>query len=247
MIKTKYISKFFTGTILTGIFLLVLLGVSVNQINAQVFVSGNPTCADLNSSNNPAFSSITSDDGFSTGNAPNQNPKNYNIPNVGTVTVAYNSNSDINFTASGAFITAVIVKAGNGANVYVYDPATASGGPLVTPLNNGGNQAGLSHLVFCYGPSVGTTAARAMVAGRVQVETGKFRGSILVTILNVSTGETQSVYTNRLGYYQFEDLPVGDTYIVSVRSKGFIFTPQTFTLNEDNALDMRGYAVSRTP
>jgi hypothetical protein len=246
MIKTKYISKFFTGTILTGIFLLVLLGISANQINAQVFVSGTPKCRDINKSNNPAFSSIISDNGFGTGTPP-LGASNYIIPNVGSVMVTYNSDSDINFAASGAFITAVIVKAGTGANVYVYDPATASGGPLVTPLNSVGNRIKLNHLVFCYGPSTGPTAAMAMVAGQVQVETGKLRGSTLVTILNVSTLETQSVYTNRLGYYQFEDLPVGDTYIVTVRSKGFTFAPQTFTLNDDNALDMRGYAVSRTP
>lgn len=252
--NTKYISNFFTGAIFSGLLLLVLFGISATQINAQspnpspspIFVDdANPTCATLNA-DNARFPSITSNNGFSTGTAPNQNPKTYTIPNIGTVTVEYNSNSDIDFQASGAFITAVIVKAGSGANAYVYNPATANGGPLVTPLNNGGQQAGLSHLVFCYQDvSLGTTAATAMIAGRVQVNTGKFRGTVLVTVLNTRTLETQAVFTNRLGYYQFDDLQVGDTYVVTIRSKGYIFTPQTFTLIEDSAFDMFGMAASR--
>lgn len=246
--NTKYNSIFFTRAILTGIFCLVLLGISTVQIDAQIHVEGNPKCADINA-DNATFPTITSDYGFSTGNAPPKgSPKVYNIQNVGNVTVNYNSDTDINFSASSAFITAVIIKAADGADVYVYDPATASGGPLPTPLKNGKN-AGLSHLVFCYDEEsidLGTTAAHAMVAGRVQAETGKFRGSVLVTILNTSTLETQTVQTNRLGFYQFEDLTVGDTYIITVRSKGFTFAPQSFTLNEDNALDMLGYALGRS-
>ncbi len=244
--NTKYISKFFTGAIFSGLLLLVLFGISATQINAQsptpIVVDGNPTCANLNA-DNARFPSITTDDGFSTDKAPNKNPQTYTIPNVGTVTVEYNSNTDIDFQASGAFITAVIVKAASEANVYVYNPATANGGPLITTSNG---KHDLSHLVFCYNTvSLGTTAATAMVAGRVQVDTGKFRGSVLVTVLNTRTLETQAVFTNRLGYYQFDDLQVGDTYVVTVRSKGYMFTPQTFTLIEDSAFDMFGSAASR--
>ncbi len=102
-------------------------------------------------------------------------------------------------------------------------------------------------------PSSGTatllapTAATAMLAGRVTVNTGFIRGSgrLLVTILNTRTLETQVAFTNRLGYYQFNDLPVGDTYVLNVRGKGYSFTPQTFNLSEDSALDMFGTAVSR--
>ena len=50
-----------------------------------------------------------------------------------------------NIPASG-----VIVKAGDNANVYTYVPPSLGDTGLQTPNNNGGNQAGLSHLVFCY-------------------------------------------------------------------------------------------------
>jgi subtilisin family serine protease len=90
----------------------------------------------------------------------------------------------------------------------------------------------------------GATAATADVTGRLTVDSGFVRGSgiLLVTILNTRTSETQTTFTNRLGYYGFNELPVGDTYIVSIRSKGFNFNPQIFFLTEDTQMDMRGTA-----
>ena len=90
---------------------------------------------------------------------------------------------------------------------------------------------------------VGPTAASAMLAGRVQIDSGKFSRPVMVTILNTRTLETQTVRTNRLGYYEFADLTVGDTYVVTVQGKGYSFIPQTFTLLEDRSLDMLGTAV----
>lgn len=48
-------------------------------------------------------------------------------------------------------IDAVIVKGGNNANVYYYNPEATSGGGLVTPTNpNNNNPYGLSHVSFCF-------------------------------------------------------------------------------------------------
>ncbi len=246
--QTKLNSNFFLSALASTVLLLCLVGISTTKTFAQspIFVSGNPTCADINA-DNTNFPSITSNNGFSTNDAPNKNPQTYTIQNVGTVTVNYNSDTNITFSASSAFVTAVVVKAGDGANVYVYNPATASGGPLITPLNDGGNRAGLSHLVFCYEVSVRPTAAAAMIAGRVTVNNSMLRGTgnLLVSILNTNTLETQYVFTNRLGYYQFDNLQVGDTYVIAVRAKGYSFTPQTFTLVEDSVMDMFGTTVSK--
>jgi subtilisin family serine protease len=97
-------------------------------------------------------------------------------------------------------------------------------------------------------PTPGPTAAMATITGQVTVNSGFVSKSskLIVTILNTRTSETQVTFTNRLGYYEFNNLQVGDTYILSVRGKGFIFTPQTFFLTEDSALDMFGSAVERS-
>ncbi len=83
---------------------------------------------------------------------------------------------------------------------------------------------------------------------RVTVDSGFVRGNgrLLVSILNTTTLETQVVFTDRLGYYEFNDLPVGDTYVVNVRGKGYTFALQIISLAEDSPLNMFGTAVGRS-
>lgn len=47
-------------------------------------------------------------------------------------------------------VGAVIVKGGNGANVYYYTPGTKSDAELASPVNASGNPADLSNLTFCF-------------------------------------------------------------------------------------------------
>jgi hypothetical protein len=47
-------------------------------------------------------------------------------------------------------IGAVIVKGGNDANVYAYDPQRTSDSGLASPPNASGNPAGVSNLTFCW-------------------------------------------------------------------------------------------------
>jgi hypothetical protein len=236
--KTNYISKFFTGSILTGMLLLALLGISAIQVNAQTRVDGNPTCMDLGYAN-----------GFKV-DPPRSGT--FNLPHGGQVWVKIDARERITFQATGNIIHAVIVKGGPNANVYYFNPGVTTGGSLTTPVNpdsEDNRNYGLSHFDFCYEKvSFIPTAATAMLAGRVTVNTGYVRGSgrLVVTILNTNTQETQVVFTNRLGFYEFNDLTVGDTYVISVRGKGYSFIPQTFTLLEDSALDMFGAAVERS-
>jgi hypothetical protein len=236
--KTNNISKFFTGSILTGMILLALLGISAIQVNAQTRVEGNPTCMDL---------------GFTNGfKIDPPRAGTFNLPNGGQVMVSIDSNERITFQATGNIIHAVIVKGGPNANVYRYNSGVTTAGHLTTPVNPdsvGNKNYGLSHFDFCYEKvSFIPTASTAMLAGRVTANTGNVRGSsrLIVTILNTNTMETQDVFTNRLGFYEFNDLPVGDTYVISVRGKGYSFNPQTFTLLEDSAFDMFGAAVGRS-
>jgi hypothetical protein len=50
-------------------------------------------------------------------------------------------------------MSAVIVKAGSAANVYLYDPTRLSDGGLVAPVNASGKPAELSNLTFCWDAS----------------------------------------------------------------------------------------------
>jgi hypothetical protein len=53
--------------------------------------------------------------------------------------------------------------------------------------------------------------------------------------LTSQSGEIQTARTNRLGYYTFTDLAVGETYIFNVFSKRYQFIPQVVNLTEDLA------------
>jgi hypothetical protein len=54
-----------------------------------------------------------------------------------------------------------------------------------------------------------------------------------VVHLTNQNGEIQTTRTNRLGYYTFKELEVGETYIFNVFSKRYQFDPQVINLTED--------------
>ncbi len=136
--------------ILLAVFISLLGFIKINTIQAAsvtpTFVGGNPTCQDL---------------GYTYGfkpTAPSEaNPSGTHtlLGGADTITITVTGTS-IDWTSTLG-MDAVIVKAGDGANVYRYDPPAESFGDtnLITPLNNGGQQANLSHLVFCYDYEVG--------------------------------------------------------------------------------------------
>lgn len=51
--------------------------------------------------------------------------------------------------------------------------------------------------------------------------------------LTDTQGVKRSAISNGFGYYSFEGITVGETYILSVVSKRYAFTPQGVTVNEE--------------
>ncbi|MGI8849110.1 MAG: choice-of-anchor P family protein [Pyrinomonadaceae bacterium] len=81
---------------------------------------------------------------------------------------------------------------------------------------------------------LGATAASATISGRVL--TPKGRGLPRVTvILTAPNGDVMYTVTNPRGYYSFADLEVGGNYLLSVRSKRYIFATQSIFVTEDLA------------
>jgi hypothetical protein len=80
------------------------------------------------------------------------------------------------------------------------------------------------------------TAANASISGKVTNEFGRGAARVGVTLTTLSTGTRVTTTTNIFGYYQFEDLPSGELYMVSVdENKRYVFDnpSQTFQLNEN--------------
>lgn len=75
------------------------------------------------------------------------------------------------------------------------------------------------------------TAATVAVSGRVQ--SGKRGVSGAIVYLTNASGETRTARTNSLGYYRFEDVSSGQTYVFNVFAKRFGFQPQVVTVSEE--------------
>jgi hypothetical protein len=78
-----------------------------------------------------------------------------------------------------------------------------------------------------------TTAATASLGGRVSTAQGSGIGGAIVQLTD-SNGNTRTARTSTFGYYNFSELEVGETYILTVSRKGYTFAQPTqiITLNE---------------
>jgi Lysozyme like domain/CARDB/Carboxypeptidase regulatory-like domain/Divergent InlB B-repeat domain len=79
------------------------------------------------------------------------------------------------------------------------------------------------------------TAANAAISGRVSTASGRAISNATLVIEGGNLSERKYARTNAFGHYRFQDLEVGQTYIVSVAAKRYSFANPTrvITLNED--------------
>jgi hypothetical protein len=82
--------------------------------------------------------------------------------------------------------------------------------------------------------SIAPTAATVSVSGRVLSSRGRGISNAMVHLIN-QNGEIQTYKTNRSGYYTFQDIEVGETYIFNVYAKRYFFNAQVITLTEELA------------
>lgn len=79
------------------------------------------------------------------------------------------------------------------------------------------------------------TAGNASIEGTVQLASGRGLKGITLTLQNATASEFKTTVTNAFGRYRFDDLEVGDFYVLSIQSKRYRFpnSPYAFTLSED--------------
>ncbi len=213
-----------------------------------IFCSGNPSCATLNWSTDPAYSHMTEDwalkldfsppsgasgpypfttggGRFLLGGAAPEPTKSISLFVSGN-TVDWSSNRQI---------TAVIVKGGPNANVYPYNPASFGNPPNGSGLTTPGGAFGISHLEFCFELQTIPTAAPVKLSGRVISLNGRGISGVRFLLMNAATGASRVAYSNVFGYYQFEDLEVGALYQVTATHKRnqFFDSVRTISLSED--------------
>lgn len=93
----------------------------------------------------------------------------------------------------------------------------------ITGNNNNGLADNLSFILTA------PTAAEVTVGGRVMTADKRGIRNALVTLI-LPSGETRAAISQTFGYYQFDNVEIGSTYIVSVSAKRFSFNNPTRVL-----------------
>lgn len=76
------------------------------------------------------------------------------------------------------------------------------------------------------------TAASVMISGRVLTDNGN--GLIKArVVLTAPNGESRTAVTTLSGNYSFADVRVGETYIISIISKRYLFAPQVVFVGDE--------------
>lgn len=78
---------------------------------------------------------------------------------------------------------------------------------------------------------LGPTAAGLRLAGRVMSPTGRGLSKVFVSVSGGNLNETRIVPTNQFGYFAFDDLQAGLSYVVTVSSKKYAFSNPTQIVN----------------
>ncbi len=84
------------------------------------------------------------------------------------------------------------------------------------------------------GVSAPTTAATVSISGRVMTASGRGIVNVRLTLTD-SSGEVRTATTTSFGYYRFDDVQAGETYILSAAGKRYTFSQpvQVLYINEE--------------
>jgi hypothetical protein len=87
---------------------------------------------------------------------------------------------------------------------------------------------------FTFAQLVTPTAANVSISGRVLTADGRGIRSTVVVLAD-SEGNSRTATTSSFGYYRFDDVPAGGTYVLSVSSKRYQFEPRVVNVQDEIA------------
>ena len=191
-------------------------------------------------------SNATTPDVFNAGGSYVSNGYNL-IGNRGAVT-AFNQTGDQTGTGANPLDPLLSPLADNGGTTPTHalqprSPAIDAGNcfgcsldqrGLTRPLDfpNYSNAAGGDGSdIGAYELQIAPTAAAVSISGRVLTANGRGLLNAGVSIIGAD-GQTRTATTSAFGYFHFDGLTAGQTIIINVRSKRYIFAPQILALNE---------------
>jgi subtilisin-like proprotein convertase family protein len=76
------------------------------------------------------------------------------------------------------------------------------------------------------------TAAHVRISGRVIDVEGRGLGNVLLTLTD-SAGHVATARANAFGYFEFDDVEAGQTYLLAAQAKRYSFSPQVLSVQDD--------------
>ena len=159
-------------------------------------------------------------------------------PGVG-ITSAWSWNDFASFTANGTSMAAPHVTGAVALYLEQHSASTpsqtaagllgdATSGTMNVPAD------GSPNLMLFTAPA-GPTAGAARVSGAVVDEEGRALKNVRVRLSNADGTESRMVRTNLFGYYVFDDVQVGEFYVLTIQNRRYRFpnSPYTFSLSDD--------------
>ena len=213
-----------TGTLLYGLRLQNDTGVLIRSIRIQYTGeqwrrTNNNSIQTLSFSYQVSAGDITS---LTTGAYTNFAGLDFASPQVGAPATALDGNLAANRTAKDQAIF-VDIPIGGEIMLRWTDP------------DDGGNDHGLSIddlTVTFFVPS----AAGVSVAGRAVTEGGIGIGNAVVTLSGGTLTEPMTARTSSFGYFSFEGVPSGATYLVEISSKRYQFANPSRTISVEESI-----------
>lgn len=124
------------------------------------------------------------------------------------------------------------VDPSNGNTTLAFDQR---GTPFARIVDGDGNGTAIVD-IGAFEVQMAPTAAPVSVSGRVMTASGRGIGKVRLTLTD-SSGNVRIATTSAFGYYRFEDVRAGETYILSAAAKRYAFSQQTRVLNVNQVTD----------
>lgn len=88
------------------------------------------------------------------------------------------------------------------------------------------------------------TAAQVSISGRVVDSSGRGLKRTLVTIVE-QDGSSRSAMSNTFGYYRFDDVQVGSSYVLSAQAKGLTFQNSPRVINVSDSVEGEDFRMQQ--
>jgi hypothetical protein len=175
----------------------------------------------------PSALTVNVIDGTLAGSDPIQSVSRY-----WDVTETGNLTADISFTYLDQDITGM--ESGFSVLRRESGMTTVFMGGMVDAMTNTGSAAGVTNFSQWGAGMLAPTAANGSISGQVLTANGQGIRNATIVVTGGGLSEPRYVQTGSFGKYQIDDLPLGQTYVVTVISKRFFFQNPNIIVNLDN-------------